>query len=143
MDLNKVFLTGIVESEPVLVSMPGSGTPMCYFTIRVDEKFLADGKNWVTRPNYFRVECLGKQATSSFKKVKFGGRYFVDGYLRQENSAATRIDVVKIRSYGVVLDHTPESHHYKLGLKKALAIISMQKDLTKIVKTIGDLIDEQ
>ena len=140
MDLNKVFLTGIVESEPALVTMSGSGTPMCYFTVRVDEKFLADGKNWVTRPNYFRVECLGKQATSSFKKVKFGGRYFIDGYLRQENSNSSRIDIVKIRSYGVVLDQTPESHHYKMGLKKALGIISMQKDLTKAISMIEDLL---
>jgi primosomal replication protein N len=139
-DLNKVFLTGIVESEPALVTMSGSGTPMCYFTVRVDEKFLADGKNWVTRPNYFRVECLGKQATSSFKKVKFGGRYFIDGYLRQENSNSSRIDIVKIRSYGVVLDQTPESHHYKMGLKKALGIISMQKDLTKAISMIEDLL---
>lgn len=140
MDLNKVFLTGIVESDPVLITLPGSGTPLCHFTLRVDEKFLADGKNWVIRPNYFRVECLGKQATTSFKKVKFGGRYFVDGYLRQENSASNRIDIVKIRSYGVVLDHTPDSHHYRLGLKKALGIISMQKDLPKAVKILEDLL---
>lgn len=141
MDLNKVFLSGIVETDPVLGSLPQSGTPMCHFVLRVDEKFLADGRNWTVRPNYFRIECLGKQATTSFKKVKFGGRYFVDGYLRQENSTLGKVDIVKVRSYGVIPDPSMDTHYYKLGLKKALSVVSAAMDTEKAIRILEDIID--
>lgn len=129
MDLNKVFLSGIVESEPVMTTLPKSGTPMCYFTLRVDERFISGKNAEVIRPNYFRIESIGKQAQTSFQKVKYGGKYFVDGYLRQENSLSNKIDIVKVRSYGVIADPSTDSHHYNLGLKKALSILSSVKTL--------------
>lgn len=128
-DLNKVFLSGVVESEPVMTTLPKSGTPLCYFTLRVDERFISGKNKEVIRPNYFRIESIGKQAQTSFEKVKFGGKYFVDGYLRQENSLSNKIDIVKVRSYGVISDPSKDSHHYNLGLKKALSILSSAKTI--------------
>lgn len=141
MDFNKVFLSGIIETEPILSTLPQSGTPFCYFTIRVDEKFLRDGAGWTTRPNYFRIECLGKQASTSFKKVKLGGRYFVDGYLRQENSSVGKIDVVKVRSYGVVADPSSDAHQYRLGLRKALTILKGSRDLEKTTRMLEEILE--
>jgi single-stranded DNA-binding protein len=140
-DFNKVFLSGVVETEPILSTLPQSGTPLCYFTLRVDEKFLSEGKTWIVRPNYFRVECLGRQATSSFKKVRLGGRYFVDGYLRQENSTVNKIDIVKVRSYGVVADPSMDAHHYRMGLKKAVGILYTTKDVDKALDILEVILD--
>jgi primosomal replication protein N len=141
LDFNKVLLSGVIETEPVLTTLPQSGTPFCYFTIRVDEEFMREGVGRTARPNYFRIECLGKQATSSFRKVKLGGRYFIDGYLRQENSSAGKIDIVKVRSYGVVADLSSEAHQYKQGIRKALSILRGSRDVEKSTRMLEEILE--
>ena len=139
MDINKMYLTGVVETAPVLSSLPGSKTPVCYFTLRVDERFMTDN-TLALRPNYFRIESLGKQAKFTYEKVVVGGRYLIDGYLRQENSNPNKIDVVKVRSYGVIPDITTSAMHYREGLKQALRILSFHEDHKDSVKAIKEIL---
>lgn len=142
MDINKILLTGVCDTEPVLTELPQSRTPLCYFTLRVEERFLTGKKNLVCRPNYFRVETLGRQAELSYKKVKHGARYLVDGYLRQENNIPNKIDIVKIRTFGVVEDPSLDSHQYKKGLMKALSILQSSRDVTKTIQLLEGAIEE-
>lgn len=142
-DINKTLLTGICETDPILTELPQSRTPLCYFTIRVDERFVNDKRVVVARPNYFRVESLGRQAESSFKKVKNGSRYLVDGYLRQENNSPGKIDIVKIRTFGIIEDPSMDDLHYQKGLRKALELIKTHKDLGKVRELIEEVLHEK
>jgi primosomal replication protein N len=140
MDINKVFMTGVAETAPVLTTLPQTKTPLCYFTLRVEERFMSNKSVPSVRANYFRVESLGRQAESSYNKVKQGGRYLVDGYLRQENSSINRIDHVKIRSFGIIVDPSTDSRLYKNGLEQALEILNSSKDLAGAITSIKELL---
>ena len=142
MDINKVFMTGVAETAPVLTTLPQTRTPLCYFTLRVEERFTSSKSVPSIRVNYFRIESLGRQAESSYQKVKQGGRYLVDGYLRQENSVSNRIDHVKVRSFGIIADSSSDSRIYKRGLEQALEILAASSDLAAAISVIKDLIDE-
>ena len=122
-----------------MTTLPGSKTPACYFTLRVDERFLTNN-TLALRANYFRIESLGKQARYTYEKITVGGRYLVDGYLRQENSNPHKIDIVKVRSYGVIPDLTKSTMHYKDGLRQALRILSLHEDPKDAVKAIKKII---
>jgi hypothetical protein len=140
-DINKVFMTGVAETEPVLTTLPQTKTPLCYFTLRVEERFTSNRSVPSVRANYFRVESLGRQAESAYNKVKKGGRYLVDGYLRQENSVANRIDHVKIRSFGIIVDPSSESRSYQAGLAQALSILSGSLDLASAITALQRILD--
>jgi len=142
-DINKVFMTGVAETAPVLTTLPQTRTPLCYFTLRVEERFTTSRSVPTVRANYFRVESLGRQAEFSYNKVKKGCRYLVDGYLRQENSIANRIDHVKIRSFGIIADPSTENQAYGKGLDQALTILSSSTDLAEAISTIKELLNEQ
>jgi len=141
-DINKILLTGVVETRPVLTRLPHTNTSLCYFILRVEERFI-NAKGIVNvRPNYFKVESLGRQASEVYGKVKMGGRYLIDGYLRQENKEADGCDIVKIRTYGVISDTTMEAHNYNMGLKRALTIFATIKDPAEAIKAIeGSLVE--
>jgi len=142
MDINRILLTGVAETDAVLTTLPNSNTPMSYFTLRVEERFHGKKVHLSIRPNYFRIETLGRHAEDVYTKVKMGGRYFVDGYLRQENSSKNRTDIVKVRSYGVVPDHSHESYNYKKGLRKALDIINSSLDLPDAITSLRRILEE-
>lgn len=142
MDINKILLTGVVDTKPILSKLPQSNTPVCSFTLKVEEKFL-NAKNILNiRPSYFRIESLGRQAGEAFDKVRQSGRYLVDGYLRQENSIPDKMDIIKIRTFGIVADPTPESHNYKKGLEKALHIIALSRDIPSAIAALEDVINQ-
>lgn len=139
MDINKIILTGVAETRPVLSTLPQSGTPICSFTVRVDERFINNKSHVSTRPNFFRIESLGKQARVTYDKVQAGSRYLIDGYLRQENSSSDHIDIVKIRSFGVIPDQTMEAHHYKRGLATAVSILAKSRSIDEALKVLKEL----
>jgi primosomal replication protein N len=141
-DINKILLTGTAESRPILTKLPRSGTPICHFIIRVDERFTTDRTTENVRANYFKVETLGRQASEIYDKVKKGGRYLIDGYLRQESSSPDKPDIVKIRSYGVISDPSAEAYSYKSGLEKALGILTTSRDLSSAVEAIKEVLSE-
>jgi len=141
-DINKVLLTGTAESRPVLTKLPKTGTALCHFIIRVDERFIGGKDQEHVRPNYFRVESLGRQANDTFDRVKRGGRYLIDGYLRQESSDVNKPDFVKIRSYGVIADPTAEAYSYKSGLEKAMNILTLSRDLPSALEAIKEVLEQ-
>lgn len=143
MDINKVLMTGVAETAPVLTTLPHTRTPLCYFTLRVEERFISNRSIPSVRANYFRVESLGRQAESSYNKVKQGGRYLVDGYLRQENSLSNAIDYVKIRSFGIIADPSVDCRLYKKGLQQALEILETSNDLSSALTAIQELMNEE
>jgi hypothetical protein len=107
----------------------------------VDERFLNDKRSVVSRPNYFRIESLGRQAETSYRKLRNGSRYLVDGYLRQENNTPNKIDIVKIRTFGIIDDPSMDDYHYQKGLKKALDLIRTHRDLHKVKELIEEALD--
>lgn len=143
MDINKVILTGIADSHPILTTLPLSHTQMCQFTLRVDEQFVNEKSGHCSRPNFFLIEGLGKQANIVYSRVKQGGRYLVDGYLRQEYKQNQKKDIVKVRCYGVVEDFTNDSHCYKKGLEKALAILATCTDVKTATRLVEELLDRE
>lgn len=137
-DINKILLTGAAETRPVLTKLPHTNTSICYFILRVEERF-TNSRNIVNvRPNYIKIESLGRQASEVYDKVKLGARYLVDGYLRQENKESDGCDIVKVRSYGVIQDPTMESHNYNMGLKRALTILATIKTPAEAMKAIEE-----
>lgn len=141
MDINKVFMTGVAETAPVLTTLPQTKTPLCYFTLRVEERFTSNRSVPTIRANYFRVESLGRQAEFSYNKVKKGGRYLVDGYLRQENSTSNRIDHVKVRSFGIIADPSCDNMEQQKGLELALSVLSSSNDLAEAITQIQEMIN--
>jgi len=137
-DINKTLLTGVAETRPVLTHLPHTNTSLCYFTLRVEERFVSAKNITHIRPNYIRIESLGRQASEVFDKVKVGARFLIDGYLRQDNKESDGCDLVKVRSYGVIADPTMESHNYNMGLRRALAILSTTKDPIEASKAIEE-----
>jgi primosomal replication protein N len=142
-DINKILLTGIAETAPVLTTLPQTRTPLCYFTLRVEERFITNKSTPSVRPNYFRIESLGRQAESSYQKVKQGGRYLVDGYLRQEHSTPNRIDHIKVRSFGILADPTLDNKTYQRGLEEALNILASSSDLAGAISAIKELLSDE
>lgn len=142
MDINKILLTGVCDTNPVLSELPQTRTPICYFTLKVCERFISDKKVSVTRPNYFKIETLGKQAEACYHKLKNGARYLVDGYLRQENNQPGKMDIVKVRTFGVIEDPSADTYQYKQGLRKALALLRMSKDIGQTIKVLEEVINE-
>lgn len=142
MDINKILLTGVCDTDPVLSELPQTKTPLCYFTLKVCERFISDKKTPVTRPNYFRVETLGRQAEASYRKLKNGSRYLVDGYLRQECNQPGKMDIVKVRTFGVIEDPSLDSYQYQQGLRKALSLLRTNKDISKAIRILEEAINE-
>ncbi len=142
MDINKVFMTGVAETDPVLTTLAQSKTPLCYFTLKVEERFTSNRSVPSVRANYFRIESLGRQAESAYSKVRKGGRYLIDGYLRQENSSVNRIDHVKVRSFGIIADPSVDNHNYQKGLEKALTILSTSSDLAGAITAIKEMLND-
>lgn len=137
MDINKVWLSGLVCSEPLLSHL-GSATPSCTFLLQVDERFTPrDGKPRV-RSNYFHIESLGRSAAVVAGKVKKGARYFVDGYLRHDDSR--KVDAVKVRAFAVYKDESADQALYTDGLRQAITILQTSRDKDTAMKTLEGLV---
>lgn len=140
MNINKILLTGTVDSKPILTRLPQSSTPVCSFILRVEERFVNSKEVVNIRPNYFKIESLGRQANEAFEKIKQGGRYLIDGYLRQEHNQATNTDIIKVRTYGIVADHSDDSLSYRQGIKKAIQVLSKSKNPTTAAAELEEII---
>jgi len=136
-DINKVWLSGLVVSQPVLTKL-SSKTPFTTFSIQVNEKFKDRNGIIKAKPNIIRIESLGKSAEITASRVKQGGRYTVDGYLRQD--IIGEIDQVRVRSFAVYADDSSDHITYKEGLKQALEILRKSRDLESAVERLEDLL---
>ena len=137
MDINKVWLAGLCDSQPVLTKLP-SKTPFVSFLLQVNEQY--NDRNGVAqqKPNTLRIETLGKNTELVMQKVKQGQRFYVDGYLRQE--AREGGDLVKVRTFAVYKEETNDKLVYNEGLKQALDVIRRSRDIQSAVATLEELI---
>jgi single-stranded DNA-binding protein len=136
-DINKVWLSGLVISSPVLTKL-ASRTPFTYFTMQVNERFVDRNGIAQFRPNLIRVESLGKSAEINVNKVKQGSRYTVDGYLRHDTIDGH--ESIRVRTFAVYLDDSVDSSNYREGLKRALEVLRKSRDLESAVEKIEEMI---
>lgn len=137
MDINKVWVSGLALTEPVLTRLQ-SKTQFSYFILQTREKFQdRDGRPCV-RTNQFRVESLGKAAEATVGKVHQGLRYIVDGYLRQDERDGS--DDVRIRTFAVNREETADTALHGEGLRQALDILKKSRDLPTAISTLEELL---
>jgi single-stranded DNA-binding protein len=136
-DVNKAWLTGVAASDPVFTKL-GQKTPLTYFTLRVTEEFKDRTGNAHSRPNDIRVESLGKMAEATYKKVKQGKRYTVDGYLRCDEVEGR--GMVRIRTFAVYSDSTAENTTYQAALTQAIRVIKTSRDKESALERLEEMI---
>jgi single-stranded DNA-binding protein len=135
-DINKVWLSGLVVTQPVLTKL-SSKTPFSTFTIQVNERFINHGGHVQLKPNLIRVESLGKSAENTVERVRQGARFSVDGYLRQD--LIDGVEQIRVRSFAVYPDDSVETVNYKEGLKQAIEVIKRSRDLSTALKQLEEL----
>jgi len=135
-DINKVWLSGLVVSQPVLTRL-SSKTPFTTFTIQVNERFVDRGGSVQLKPNLIRVESLGKSAETTAERVRQGARFSVDGYLRQD--VVDGMEQIRVRSFAVYPDDSVETVNYKEGLKQAIEVLKKSRDLPSALKQLEEL----
>lgn len=136
-DINKVWLSGIVVSDPILTKL-SSKTPFCTFSLEVKEKFLDRNGQPQFKASIIQVESLGKSAETTATKVKKGVRFIVDGYLRQD--IVNGHEHVKVRTFAVYPDESNETLIYKEGIKQALDVIKKSRDKESAIANLEDLV---
>lgn len=137
MDINKVWLSGRAITQPLLTKQPDR-LPICFFMLEVNEHYVTKDGQKAYRPNFIRVESLGKAAEVTAERVSKGMRYVVEGYLRQDNKNDQ--DFVKVRTFAVYKDESVDSKVYSDGLRQALDVLRKSKDLRSAIESIETLI---
>lgn len=122
-DTNKVWLSGIAATKPILSRLPGKGLPFAWFELYVREDFVSKGQP-ASRGMMVRVEALGQQSDKVFEKVQEGQRYEVHGYLRQSEDGG-----FLVRAFNVLPDQSDEGRAYEEGLRAAYAILQKSVDV--------------
>lgn len=137
MDINKVWLSGIALTDPILTVLP-TQTPLAHFTIQVNEVYTdRDGKERA-KANYLRVECLGRSSDTAMKKVKKGGRYFIDGYVRHDFLDGG--EQIAVRVFALYKDKGHDGVVYKEALQQALELVQNSRDKVAAVKALEQLV---
>ncbi len=137
MDINKVWLSGLCVSQPV-ITKPSGKTPLAAFNFQVNEQY-TDGQGVPkVRPNIVRVEGLGRAAEAIMGKVQQGLRYYIDGYIRQD--IRDDGEFLKIRVFSVSKEDSGDGAVYTQALRQALEVMERSRDLGSAVTTLKDMI---
>lgn len=137
MDINKVWLSGLVVSQPI-ISKPNARTPTAVFNFQVNEQYI-DGQGITKiRSNILRVEGLGKAAQGIMEKVQHGLRYYIDGYIRQDQHEDG--ESVKVRIFSVYKEDTGDGAIYLQALRQALDIMKRSRDIGTAIETLEGLV---
>ena len=140
MDMNKVWLTGLAVTQPILSKLPNQ-TPLTVFTLQVNEKYQSRAGHPQIRANLIRIECLGRTATIVAEEVRSGLRYVVDGYVRQDQLAEG--EDVRIRAWKVYREDSENSAHHAEGLKQALKILKENRNLEAAKAQLEELLQKK
>ena len=138
MDMNKVWLSGVAVTRPVLTRL-SSRTPFASFCIQVNEQFTDKNGADAIHPNIIQVESLGKIAEITTKRVREGQRYVVDGYLRCDQLEGQK--TLRVRTFSIYKEETRDAALYNQGLEKALDILRKSRDLSAAKDTLKTLIE--
>lgn len=137
MDVNRVWLCGIVESDPTLTTL-GSDTEFTSFVIQVKESFIDRFGKRKTKKNMIDVECLGKTAHIAMNKVKKGKRVWLEGYLRQD--PCKKGVNIRVRAYSIQEDLSDSNTAHVEGLMQACEIVKSCLTTHRAVSELEDLI---
>lgn len=137
MDINKVWLSGQVTTQPTLDKY-GSGTPITRFTLNIKEKYVNRKGEDVFHDNFFRIESLGRSTEKIMDTVKKGSRYMVDGYLRSDRAGGKT--EFKVRSFVVYPDESFDNQNYISGLSQALHILENSMDIAQAKEKLAVLL---
>lgn len=81
MNINRVFLSGNISTEPELAKTP-SGMSVLTFNIACNERKKNNSTGeWEDYPNFFTCIVFGKKADFVEKRVKKGSKIAIDGKL--------------------------------------------------------------
>lgn len=138
MDVNKVWVSGLAVTQPILTKLGGK-TPFTTFTLQINERFKDREGNPCVKPNLIKIESLGKSAQMTVQKVKEGLRYVVDGYLRQDSGESG--DYTRVRSFAVYKEDSETAAHHIEGLKQALDIMQKSRNMDTAKKVVEDLVN--
>lgn len=136
-DINKVWLSGLVVTMPVLTRI-SEKTPLSSFTLQINERFQDRSGNVQIKPNLVKIECLGRNAETVMDRVREGKRFVVDGYLRQDRH--NEYDDVRVRSFAVYEDVSAEDVSYRGGLEQAMKILLNSNDIHAALSKIEVLL---
>lgn len=137
-DINKVWLSGVVVTQPVLTQL-SSKVPFTSFLLQVNEQYKDYTGRLILKPNIIKIESLGKSAETTVVRVKKGGRYTVDGYIRQDSDDTH--DFFRVRIFAIYPDESNEQGVYQNGLKQALSILKASKDVASAMGKIEELLN--
>lgn len=138
MDINKVWLSGVVITKPVLTKL-SSQVPSCSFRLQVTERYVNKRNEDLSRQNIITIESLGRSAERVAETIKQGSRYTVDGYIRVDVSGDGS-ESIRIRSFAIYPDETSDNIVYKEGIKQALEILSKSKNLESAKEALEQII---
>jgi single-stranded DNA-binding protein len=137
MDLNKVCLSGLAVSEPIL-TRPANKTMFAYFSLQVNEQYNDASGNQKIRANILRVEGFGKAADTIMNKVQSGLRYYIDGYIRHDIKDDQ--DDIKIRIFTLQKEDSGDGVVYMQGIKQALEILEKSRDMDSAKDKLRSLV---
>jgi len=140
MDINKVWLSGQVTSQPTLEKY-GSRTPITRFTINIKEKFVNKRGDSSFHDNFFSIESLGRSTEKIMDTVKKGNRYMVDGYLRSDKNGQ-KLDA-KVRTFAVYPDESFDNQNYISGLSQAMHILENSLDIDQAKEKLAVLLKNE
>jgi single-stranded DNA-binding protein len=141
MDINKVWLSGLCVSQPIITKPSNGKTPLASFSFQVNEQY-TDGQGVPTvRPNILRVEGLGRAAVAIMEKVQQGLRYYIDGYIRQD--IRDDGEFLKIRTFSVSKEDTGDGAVYVQALRQAIEVIERSRDINAAVSTLKDMVSNR
>jgi primosomal replication protein N len=136
-DVNKVWLSGVAASKPVLGRLPGKGLFICTFSLSVREDYQSRGAPQSCYQT-IQVEALGQQSDRVFALVQEGQRYKVDGYLKVNDS-----QTLVVRAFAVNPDESDESRAYDEGLRSALSLLLKSVDVKSAAESIRLLLSSR
>jgi len=115
--MNYVFLSGEVTTVPSMVSLP-TKTPLCVFSIKVEETWVDRSQKKCRRFNNFKIEALGKNASGAYETLTLGSFVNIIGYLRTDK------DRTRVRAYTITAhDKDSLAEGYARALDQVIAIM--------------------
>ncbi|MBV9799481.1 MAG: single-stranded DNA-binding protein [Solirubrobacterales bacterium] len=82
-NINRVIITGNLTKDPVLSSIPSTGTAVCSLRIACNgRRRNNETGQWEDQPNYFDVTVWGAQGENCHRYLRKGRPVAIDGRLR-------------------------------------------------------------
>jgi len=139
-DINKVWLSGVAITKPVLTKL-ASQVPSSSFRLQVTENYVNKRNEAMSRHNIVTIESLGKSAEKIAQTVNQGSRYTTDGYLRIDVNTDGS-DNIRVRSFAVYPDDSSDKLLYMEGIRQALDICRKSKNIDIAKEILEKIIKE-